>query len=93
MQEAASTREELDISDIFEKFKIIKLCEHEPEIEIKYNHHNLFKFQMCHNCWNSEKHYTINKDSIQVIRPNQLDVAYADCLQCESDIKSCNCYT
>lgn len=93
MQEtASSTREDLDISEIFENFKIIKMCEHKSEVNVKYNSSNFFKFQMCYDCWGMEEHHTISKDTIQVIRPKQLDITYAECLKCKSDMSSCVCY-
>ncbi len=74
-----------------EKLNVIKTCKHQAEVEAQYDDHVGQKFQMCRDCWNEEKHYEISKDTVQVIRPNQLSVVIAKCLKCGSGMDSCGC--
>ena len=61
-----------DLADILNGLKTVQSCGHGPEVEARYTDHAGFRFQMCRQCWNGETHHRISKDSVQVIRPNQL---------------------
>ena len=80
-----------DLADILNRLKTIQLCGHGPEVEARYKDNTNFRFQMCRQCWNDETHHRISKDSVQVIRPNQLNVNVAKCLACNSGMDSCKC--
>ncbi len=80
-----------EFSDIIDKLKTIRLCQHEPEVEARYEDNKGFRFQMCRECWNHKEYHEISEDSVQVIRPNQLDVVFAKCLACGSCMDSCGC--
>ena len=80
-----------DLADILNGLKTIQSCGHGPEVEARYRDHAGFRFQMCRRCWNTETYHEISEDSVQMIRPNQLDAEYARCLKCGSGMDSCGC--
>ena len=80
-----------ELVDILSRLKTVQSCGHGPEVEARYTDHTGFRFQMCRQCWNAETHHRISNDSVQVIRPNQLDVIVAKCLACDSGMDSCRC--
>ena len=71
--------------------KTIRMCEHEQEVEVRYGDCDGLRFRMCRECWNREAFHRINRNSVQVIRPSQLEVVYAKCLKCGSGMDSCGC--
>ncbi len=83
----------MEFRDILDRLKMVRSCQHEPEVEARYKDHNTFRFQMCYECWNHKEYHEISEDSVQVIRPNQLDVEHAECLKCGSGMDSCVCGT
>ncbi len=80
-----------ELMQLIERLCVIKMCKHHVEVEAEYDDHLGQKFQMCRDCWNEEKHHNIDKDTIQIVRPNQLDVVIAKCLACGSGMDSCGC--
>ena len=80
-----------DLADILNGLKTVQSCGHGPEVEVRYKDHAGFRFQMCRQCWNSETHHRISKDSVQVIRPNQIGAIMAKCMACDSGMDSCKC--
>ncbi len=80
-----------DFADILNGLKTVQSCGHEPEVEARYTDHAGFRFRMCRQCWNGEAYHRISKDSVQVIRPNQLGIIMAKCLACNSGMDSCRC--
>ena len=76
---------------ILDRLLIIRSCEHEPEVEARYNDSRTFRYQMCRECWEHKEYYEINQDYVQTIRPNQLDVKHAKCLWCGLGMESCEC--
>ena len=88
MQGTECTR---DLADILNGLKTVQSCWHGPEVEARYKDHAGFRFRMCRQCWNGETHHRINKDSVQVIRPNQLGAIMAKCLACNFGMDSCRC--
>ena len=88
MQGTECTR---DLADVLNGLKTVQSCGHGPEVEARYTDHTGFRFQMCRRCWSDEAYHRISKDSVQVIRPNQLDVIMAKCLACDSGMDSCKC--
>ena len=81
----------MEFRDILDRLKMVRSCQHEPEVEAKYGDHKGFRFQMCRECWGLKEYHEISEDSVQVIRPNQLDAEYAKCLACGSGMDSCGC--
>ena len=69
---------------ILDGIKTIRSCEHEPEVEVRYNDSKTLRFRMCRECWEHTEYHEISKDYVQAIRPNQLDVEHAKCLRCGS---------
>ena len=49
------------------------------------------KFQMCRDCRNEEKYCKTDKDTVQIVRPNQFDAVVARCLKCRLGMDSCGC--
>ena len=88
MQNAEAVSE---FRDILERIRTIRSCEHEPEVEARYNDSKTFRFQMCRECWEHKEYYEISRDYVQAIRPNQLDVEHAKCLRCGLGMESCGC--
>ena len=80
-----------ELTDILNRLKTVQSCGHGPEVEARYKDHTGFRFQMCRRCWNDETFHRISKDSVQVIRPNQLGAIMAKCLACNSGMDSCTC--
>ena len=81
----------VDFRNTLERLKTIRSCAHAPEVEVRYMGATTFRFQMCRDCWSEEKYHKISKDTVQIIRPNQVDVEYAKCLGCEIGMDSCGC--
>ena len=71
--------------------KTIRMCGHEPEVDVRYGDCDGLRFQMCRGCWSREAFHRISRDSVQVIRPNQLDAVSAKCLKCGSGMDFCGC--
>ena len=80
-----------DLADILNGLKTVQSCGHGPEVEARYRDHTGFRFQMCRQCWNGETYHRISKDSVQVIRPNQIGAIMAKCMACNSGMDSCKC--
>ena len=80
-----------ELRAIFDRFLTVRSCEHEPEVEVRYNSSEILRYQMCRECWEHKKYHEINKDYIQVIKPNQLNVDHAKCLRCGLGMGSCGC--
>ena len=80
-----------DLADILNGLKTIQSCGHGAEVEVRYRDHVGFRFQMCRQCWNGKTYHRISKDSVQVIRPNQIGAIMAKCLACNSGMDSCKC--
>ena len=76
---------------IFDRFLTVRSCEHEPEVEARYNDSETLRYQMCRKCWEHKKYHEISKDYVQVIKPNQLNVNYAKCLRCGIGMGLCGC--
>ena len=90
MRTSHDTRELLQL---IERLCVVKMCKHAPDVEAEYDDHREQKFQMCRDCWNEEKYHKIDKDTVQIVRPNQLSVVSAKCLKCGSGMDSCKCGT
>ena len=69
----------------------IRMCSHAREVDVRYNDCKGLRFQTCRDCWNHKEYHEISEDSVQVIRPNQLDAEYVKCLKCGSGMDSCGC--
>ncbi len=80
-----------ELMQLIEKLGVIRTCKHPAEVEAEYDDHRGQKFQMCRGCWNEEKYHKIDKDTVQIVRPNQLSVVFAKCLKCGSGMDSCGC--
>ena len=80
-----------EFRNILGRLKTVRTCGHEPEVEARYEDNKGFRFQMCRECWNHKEYHEISEDSVQMIRPNQLDAEYARCLKCGSGMDSCGC--
>ena len=80
-----------DLADVLNGLKTVQSCRHGPEVEARYKDHAGFRFQLCRQCWNGETYHRISKDSVQVIRPNQIGTIMAKCLACNSGMDSCTC--
>ena len=46
---------------------------------------------MCRDCRNEEKYRKTDKDTVQIVRPNQFDAVVARCLKCRLGMDSCGC--
>ena len=42
-------------------------------------------------CRNEEKYRKTDKDTVQIVRPNQFDAVVARCLKCRLGMDSCGC--
>ena len=80
-----------DLADVLNGLKTVQSCGHGPEVGARYTDHSGFRFRMCRQCWSDETHHRISKDSVQVIRPNQIGIIAARCLVCGSGMGSCTC--
>ena len=76
---------------IFDRLLTVRSCEHEPEVETRYNNSETLRYKMCRKCWEHREYHEINKDYVQAIRPNQLNVKHAKCLRCGLGMGSCVC--
>ena len=80
-----------EFRDILDRLRTVRSCEHGPEVEARYNDSRTFRYQMCRKCWERKEYHEINRDYVQAIRPNQLDVNHAKCLRCGLGMESCGC--
>ena len=80
-----------EFRDILDRLLTVRSCEHEPEVEARYNNSETLRYQMCRKCWEHKEYHEINRDYVQAIRPSQLEVKHAKCLRCGLGMESCGC--